>query len=238
MQCVNLILVIILQTMLDKENIEKLKSKGLKISDDKKNKISIIKPKGLSGNFLPENNRSKILISLEDENLYSDCPIIWVSKNKNNFSATCWDWVPGPGPGDFDIDFDSEDELIKFLINYYFEKNEYFEARKKYVIQSRNSLNIVDLKNIFDKLLQQVENKFNNSEITFPERGTFHKIPIEKWRKTEFGEDKVHIEAETGFLYFEIQKLRKKVDDKLEFNQEDFTYISDLLNELSFTVKK
>ena len=170
--------------------------------------------------------------------MYSDCPIIWVSKNKNNFSATCWDWVPGPGPGDFDIDFDSEDELIKFLINYYFEKNEYFEARKKYVIQSRNSLNIVDLKNIFDKLLQQVENKFNNSEITFPERGTFHKIPIEKWRKTEFGEDKVHIEAETGFLYFEIQKLRKKVDDKLEFNQEDFTYISDLLNELSFTVKK
>ncbi|MBM7419262.1 MULTISPECIES: hypothetical protein [Chryseobacterium] len=224
--------------MLDKENIEKLKSKGLKISGDKKNKISIIKPKGLSGNFLPENNRSKILISLEDENLYSDCPIIWISKNKNNFSATCWDWVPGSGPGDFDIDFDSEDELIKFLINYYFEKNEYFEARKKYVIQSRNSLNIVDLKNIFDKLLQQVENKFNNSEITFPERGTFHKIPIEKWRKTEFGEDKVHIEAETGFLYFEIQKLRKKVDDKLEFNQEDFTYISDLLNELSFTVKK
>ena len=45
------------------------------------------------------------------------------------------------------------------------------------------------------------------------------------------------VEAETGFLYFEIQKLRKKIDDKEEFDQEDFTYVSDLINELSFTMK-
>lgn len=224
--------------MFNKENLEKLLLKGLKISSDGKTRISIIKPKGLNGNFLPENNQSKILISLDDEDLYSDCPIIRISKNDNKFSAICWDWTPGPGPGDFIIDFNSEDELVNFLINYYYGENEYFEARKKYVIQSRNSLNIIDLKNIFNKLLQQIENKFNESEITFPERGTFHKIPIEKWRKTEFGEDRINIETETGFLYFEVQKLRKKIDENIEFNQEDFTFISDLINELSFTMKK
>ncbi|MDQ1097582.1 MULTISPECIES: hypothetical protein [Chryseobacterium] len=223
--------------MFQRENIEFLKSKGLKISGNEKDRISVIKPKGLSGNYLPENSISKISIALEDEELYSDCPIIQIYKNENIFSAKCWDWVPGPGPGDFVIDFDSEDKLIQFLIHYYFENNVYFEARKRYVIQSRRSLNIVDLKNIFDQLLQQIENKFNKSEITFFNRGTFHKIPIEKWHITESEKDKMTVEAETGFLYFEIQKLRKKIDDKEEFDQEDFTYVSDLINELSFTMK-
>lgn len=224
--------------MLKKENVYKLKSKGLIISGDGVNRMSIIKPKGIEGNFLPENNISKILISLEDEDLYSDCPIIQISKNENTFSAVCWDWTPGPGPGDFDLEFKTEEDLVKFLVNYYFEKNEYFEARKRYIIQSRNSLNITDLKNIFNKLLLQIEEKFDNSEITFPERGTFHKIPIEKWRITEFLEEKTTIETEIGFLNFEIQKLRKKIDDEIEFNQENFTFISDLINELSFTMKK
>lgn len=224
--------------MLDKKNIDNLKSKGLKILGDNKNRLNIVKPKGLHGNFLPENNQSKIPISFENEDLYSDCPVIQISMDKNKFSAMCWDWVPGPGPGDFHIHFDSEDEVIKFLINYYFEKNEYFEARRKYVIQSRDSVNVTDLKNIFNTLLQQIESKFGTSEITFPERGTFHKIPIEKWRKTEFGEDKINVETKTGFLHFQVQKLRKKIDENIEFDQEDFTYISDLINELSFTMKK
>ncbi|WP_262151457.1 hypothetical protein [Chryseobacterium foetidum] len=180
----------------------------------------------------------KIPFGFNDQDLYSDCPIIQISKDKNSFSASCWDWVPGPGPGDFHIYFDSEDELTEFLIHYYFEKNEYFEARRKYVIQSRDSVNVSDLRNIFNALLKQIENKFDTSEITFSDRGTFHKIPIEKWRKTGFGEDKINIEAETGFLHFEVQKLRKKIDENIEFNQQDFTYISDLINELSFTMKK
>ncbi len=224
--------------MLDNKNIDKLKSKGLKISGDNKSRLSIIKPKGLSGNFLPENKELKIPFGFNDQDLYSDCPIIQISKDKNSFSASCWDWVPGPGPGDFHIYFDSEDELTEFLIHYYFEKNEYFEARRKYVIQSRDSVNVSDLRNIFNALLKQIENKFDTSEITFSDRGTFHKIPIEKWRKTGFGEDKINIEAETGFLHFEVQKLRKKIDENIEFNQQDFTYISDLINELSFTMKK
>lgn len=224
--------------MLNKENQNKLTSRGLKMSGNGENRISIIKPKGLDGNFLPENNRSKIIISLDDGDLYSDCPIINVFKTDNIFSAMCWDWVPGPGPGDFKIDFNTENELVDFLINYYFGENEYFEARKRYVIQSRNSLNISDLKNIFNKLLQQIEDKCKESEMTFTERGTFHKIPIEKWRKTEFGEDKINIETETGFLYFEVQKLRKKIDENSEFNQEDLTYISDIINGLSFIINK
>ena len=223
--------------MLSKENIDKLSSKGLKISNGT-NRISIIKPKGLFGNSLPENNQSKIIIHFGEEEMFSDCPIMRVNKTDNKFTASCWDWAPGPGPGDFAKDFVTEDELVSFIINYYFEENEYFEARKRYTIQSRNSINTTDLKNIFDKLLQQIENKFKESEISFPERGTFHKIPIESWRKIKFGEDKVSIETETGFLYFEIQKLRKKIDEKVEFNQEDFTFISDLINELRFTMKK
>ena len=49
----------------------------------------------------------------------------------------CWDWVPGPGPGDFEKTFFNEDEVVAFIVSYYFGKNEFFEARKKYHEQKR-----------------------------------------------------------------------------------------------------
>ena len=99
--------------MLSKENIDKLSSKGLKISNGT-NRISIIKPKGLFGNSLPENNQSKIIIHFGEEEMFSDCPIMRVNKTDNKFTASCWDWAPGPGPGDFAKDFVTEDELVSF----------------------------------------------------------------------------------------------------------------------------
>jgi hypothetical protein len=222
--------------MFNKENREKLLSKGLIISEEEDNLMWITKPKGIEGNFLPEKEPSPNEIILEANDVPTDCPIIQISKNENKISAFLWDWAPGPGPGDFDIDFDTEDDAVSFLINYYFGENEYFEARKNYLVQSRDSFNVHDLKNIFSKLLQQIEDHFNESEITFTERGTFHKIPIEKWRKTKFGEDKISIETESGFLNFEVWQLRKKIAEKTEFNQEDLTYIADMINGLSFLI--
>ena len=127
--------------------------------------------------------------------------------------------------------------MVNFVLNYYFKDNEYFNARKQYIIQNRNSVNVTDIKKIFNKIIEQLENRFSDSEISFYDRGTFHKIPIDQWRITEFREEYSKIGTETGFLKHEIGKLRKKVDLHKDFQQEDLVYVADLLNELSFLLK-
>jgi hypothetical protein len=220
--------------MLSLQNQEILKSKGLLISGNDENRITVIKPKGISGNFLPENNHTKIPIIWENKEIFTDCPIIRLEKSNDKISVICWDWVPGPGPGDFYIDFELEKDAINFILNYYFENNDFFNIRKQYIIQNRNSINISDIKSIFNKIIYQIESQFSDSEISFFDRGTFHKIPIENWRITQKQEDKISLETQTGFIRHEVAKLRKKVDNKIDFEQEDLTYIADLLYELSF----
>lgn len=223
--------------MLSIQNRELLKSKGLLASGNNENRLTVIKPKGIPGNSLPANNHSNIPIIWNDDEILTDCPVIRLEKSNNKISVICWDWTPGPGPGDFCVDFESEDDAVIFLLNYYFENNDFFNARKQYIIQSRNSINVSDLKNIFNKIIYQFENQFSDSEITFTDRGTFNKIPIENWRITQKQKDKIPIETQMGFIKHEVAELRKKVNNEIDFEQEDLTYIADLLNELSFLLK-
>ncbi|CAA7386143.1 hypothetical protein [Chryseobacterium fistulae] len=224
--------------MLAKQNQNILKAKGLVIYGNGENKLNILKPKGVPGNFLPEDKQSQIPIRWGNREFFTDSPVINIEKNEDIFSIICWDWTPGPGPGDFRIEVNSETEVVDFVINFYFEENIHFEAYKKDITQNRNSINVTDIKNIFEKLIQQLENKFSKSEINFSERGTFHKIPIDKWKVNELIEEKTHIEIEMGFIKLEVSMLRKKIDENKEFDQKDLTYIADLINELSFTMKK
>lgn len=119
---------------------QKITDKGLLISDKENNRFSIIKPNGILGNSLPVYNWSSIPIHYLDEKIFSDCPIVEVRFENNHYTALCWDWEPGPGPGDFTLDFQTQDELTEFVIHYFFEDNEYFAARKSYVIQNRKSM--------------------------------------------------------------------------------------------------
>ena len=120
---------------LSNHNKTKLETLGIIILENE-SKCILLKKLGINGNRLP-NYESMPIISFNEsaeitEELKSDCPIMQLWFNENHFLLSCWSWVPGPGPGDFEKEFISEDELVEFIISYYFGVNEYFEERKKY----------------------------------------------------------------------------------------------------------
>ncbi|UOK42187.1 MULTISPECIES: hypothetical protein [Flavobacterium] len=117
------------------QNITKLEELGIIVWESEK-RCMLLKKTGIGGNNLP-NYKSIPTVSLNEkgetiEELTSDCPVMNLWYNEDRFLLSCWSWVPGPGPGDFEKEFTSQDELVEFIISYYFGNNEYFDARKKY----------------------------------------------------------------------------------------------------------
>lgn len=118
---------------ISQSNKKRLEDLGLIIWETD-NRCFIYKKTGVPGNCLPR----LLLFPLVDvetsvtTELESDCPTILFWLSENNYEVICWNWVPGPGPGDFELGFTSEESAIEFIISYYFEKNEYFEARRLY----------------------------------------------------------------------------------------------------------
>ena len=119
---------------ISKANKTKLENLCLTVLD--LNGRAIISKKfGTPGNNLPTPIRGLPLVNIETNETTVDevgCPEICFWLDKNKYELLCWNWVPGPGPGDFHLQFDTEDEAMDFIIAYYFEKNEYFEARRQY----------------------------------------------------------------------------------------------------------
>ncbi|MCL9805477.1 hypothetical protein NAT51_08085 [Flavobacterium amniphilum] len=120
---------------LNVQNKTTLEKSGIVVLEND-NRCMLLKKTGINGNRLP-NYRSIPIATLDEngeitEGLTSDCPVMNLWYNKDHFLLSCWNWVPGPGPGDFEKEFTDQDELVKFIISYYFGSNEYFEARKKY----------------------------------------------------------------------------------------------------------
>lgn len=97
---------------------------------------------GIEGNSLPNWNSIPLITNDKNGNeikLISDCPHMWLWFKKENFQLICWDWVPGPGPGDFNLDFNDENELIEFILSYYFGSNKYFAQRLEHELSKNNS---------------------------------------------------------------------------------------------------
>ncbi|MEO1628269.1 MAG: hypothetical protein AAFV25_24180, partial [Bacteroidota bacterium] len=175
---------------LSKENQQYLEAKGLRFYPRSDESYHLLKQIGAEGNSIP-NFTSLPLTVLNEEGetvkeVKSNCPGINLSRNDEGFRLMCWDWAPGPGPGDFDLRFDTEAATVDFLDSYYFGDNEYFEARKQYVLQSRNSINVKELELLFSKLLTTLKTEFSDEEIDFGKRSTFHKIPVDSWQIQEF----------------------------------------------------
>jgi hypothetical protein len=77
------------------------------------------------------------LVSKKDQ-FKSDAPMLSIHIEKDEYRVRVWQWVPGPGPGDFDIGVNTEEEACQLAINYFFEKNEHFEAYKNYLLNELN----------------------------------------------------------------------------------------------------
>jgi hypothetical protein len=196
---------------------------------------------GAGGNSIPYFKSIPIVKMNEQgetvEEIQSDCPMLTIWFEGDQFKLQCWDWVPGPGPGDFVLGFDDEETLMEFVDSYYFGDNEYFNQKERYALQSRDTINIKDIKSIFAKLMDKLEREFSQGEIEFGERGLFHKIPYDTWRIDKFQGENPTIEVNTGFLKNEIYQLRKKVDENQDFDFGDVNNVSDLLFELSLLLK-
>ena len=215
--------------IISNQNIEKLQKKGLELIFLEK-EIRFIKKKNTKGNYIPEWRN--------DKNAQIECPAIDLTLKNNKFVAIHWDWAPGPGPGDFHLIFDNEYDAINFIDNYYYGNNEYFEARKSHEYLSRDTYNINEIEQIIKQLLLKLSHEFGSNEISFGERGSYHKIPMDEWRLNKHYEENHKVNATIGLLPFELTKLRKKLNENEKFNYEDVNNISNLLFELSIKLKE
>ncbi len=198
--------------------------------------LILYKEIGKAGNSIP-NWKGRPLITLNKQfetinEIYSDCPMLHLEKKADKYKLEHWSWVPGPGPGDFELEFDTESALIDFIDSYFFGENEYFEARKEYEHYSRDSINIAEVKSIFEACLDSLEKNFKQKEIDFFRR-PFHKLPIEKFRSDSFLGEHPEIQVDLNFLTNEIRGLRKKIVKKQAYNAQDIRNVADLLMELS-----
>lgn len=127
---------------LSQNMINQLESKGL-VLFIKNGLVMVGKPTSTDGNCI-EGKVSKpvtTLVSIEGEytlrenDFETNAPILGIFIEENGFKVQVWQWVPGPGPGDFEKFVTNEDEVFAHTVNYFFEKNEHFEALKKYYLK-------------------------------------------------------------------------------------------------------
>lgn len=100
----------------------------------------LVKSIGADGNRIPGWKSSPVVMFTDatltvSQEIVSDCPLLQVSLADEGYRLTCWNWVPGPGPGDFEQTYATEAELLEAILNYFFETNPYFEARKHWEMQ-------------------------------------------------------------------------------------------------------
>jgi hypothetical protein len=74
----------------------------------------------------------------------------------------------------------------------------YFEARKNYERLSRDTINITEIKSIFESSLATLDQVFDEQEVSF-ERFPFHKLPLEKFRTKNFESEQPMVQVELGF---------------------------------------
>ena len=97
---------------------------------------SFYKQVGVMGNkneFLPPSNvvigRT---IDKKPISVQTDCPQLVLLNDDVIWELYCSQFTPSPGPGDFHKKFQKENKLVNFIIRYYTEKNEHFEAYLKW----------------------------------------------------------------------------------------------------------
>lgn len=126
--------------MLSKNTIEKLEAKGLKVFGKERTLLMVCKPLNVVGNCI-ENQISTPIHEMEQVNgeyvskekqFETDAPVLSIHIEEEEFRVMVWQWVPGPGPGDFEVVVRSEGEAFKIAVNYFFEKNEHFEAYRNW----------------------------------------------------------------------------------------------------------
>lgn len=122
--------------------INQLESKGL-VLFIKNDLVMVGKPMTTNGNCIegkiwkPIHQFESIEGKLtEKENQFeTNAPILGIFIEENGFKVQVWQWVPGPGPGDFELFVTNEDDVYAHTVHYFFEKNEHFEALKKYYLK-------------------------------------------------------------------------------------------------------
>lgn len=63
----------------------------------------------------------------ETDNLFLD-----LERCAEGYRLWTWNWIPGPGPADFSVVLPSQQEVVDFVLSFYFGENEYFLARWRY----------------------------------------------------------------------------------------------------------
>ena len=202
------------------------------------NHYALIKKIEAGGNAIPSMNRAPIVdISEEKDDSLSDCPMLHLMLKGDQYEVSCWDWVPGPGPGDFCLPFSTENAAIDFVLTYFFEENPYFEARKVYERNSRDSITLPEIRAVFEQVCTTLEQAFSNEEIALW-RHPFHKMPLDTWRTERFESETPDVQVGLAFLPNEVRALRSKIQEQEAFTYQEVRDVADLLLDLSIRLKE
>lgn len=220
---------------LSKNNIKKIKSKGLKIKEHPDGELFISKPFGTQGNFLPNaRKRVKLNRHFGDE---SDAPTMYIRFSDNKGVIEVWDYVPGPGPGDFTKEFNSSDEMTDFFIDYYFNKNPLFQAKIEDDIDHRRAINVKEIKVLFEKTIKYLEEEYGEEDIDLYGI-SFNKVLIENWHKGVFLAQFSETTTEHGMLSSEAFYLKRKRHEGKEIEAKNLYGLAHILTELSIRGQK
>lgn len=132
---------------LSEKIIDELESKGLVLFGKERMLIQVGKPSTTKGNCIEGKKWNPICefepieneLIPKKEQFETDAPILGIFIEENGYKVQVWQWVPGPGPGDFEIVLDNEEQVLVATLNYFFEKNDYFEAFRKYHLSIEKS---------------------------------------------------------------------------------------------------
>jgi hypothetical protein len=110
---------------------------GLKTFSNGPDLLLVIKPIEIKGNCIVGAVNEPLQNPYKDNEpgIKTDAPLLGIFWNTNAYRVQVWQWTPGPGPGDFELTVSSEKEAIELTQNYFFEKNVYFEAFKKWKLK-------------------------------------------------------------------------------------------------------
>jgi len=220
---------------LSKENIAKIKAKGLEIREFVGGDLFISKPFGTNGNFLP-NARKRVQLNRHFGEK-KDCPTMHIRFDKGIGQIEVWDYVPGPGPGDFTKDFQSSDIMTDFIINYYFTKNSDFQAKIEDDNDHRNAINVNEIKILLEKSVKFLEKNFGDEDIDL-HRVSFNKIPLENWHKGEFTDEFSNTNTQHGMLSSEAFYLKRKRYENTEIEGKDLYRLAHILTELCIRTRE
>ncbi|MFC6267705.1 hypothetical protein [Frigoriflavimonas asaccharolytica] len=209
--------------ILNKKNIKILENIGLEISAES------------SCIYIWQKELDKIDGNYEKN--WMEYPRLDLKRDGENYLLKKWDFTPGPGPGDFNLTFKNEVEVVDFIKSYFLGSNPYREKLKMYIDSKRKSYSIDDLESVFKNVIDSAFKKFAEKEIPIFDRGTYNKIPIEKWSIVHQEPENPTISTNWGYLNYELSDLRMKINNYEEFNSEDLQKVASLIMDLSINLK-